>query len=148
MRTLNTSEQIAILDKIDELNQMIINCDIYRNYIYFHNMLIEDIDVQNKIQHFSLMKLEFEDVSRFGKYHPDFSTKRRELNQFKKELDLNPVIMEFKRAEFKLQELLDEVLYHTCIEVSENVNIVSDNPFFQMAQGGCATGGSCSCNVV
>ena len=56
--------------------------------------------------------------------------------------------MEFRRAEYQLQALLDEVLFHMSEDVSEHVNIVSDNPFFAKdSGGGCDTGGSCRCCV-
>lgn len=141
-------KEIEILDQLDALNDMIMQTEEYKQYCHYKLLLEQDLEVKSLINKFTKLKEDFEEVQRFGKYHPDFSTKRREINQFKKEMDMHPIIMEFRRAEFKLQGMLDEVLYHVSHEVSDHVNIVSDNPFFANGDSlGCSTGGSCGCKV-
>ncbi|MCC4722147.1 YlbF family regulator [Salinicoccus sp. RF5] len=142
-----TETELEILDQIDALNEKIRQTEVYRHYCKYRTLLEQDEEVAGLIDQFTRLKMDFEEVQRFGKYHPDFSTKRREINQFKKKLDMHPVIMEYRRAEYQLQEMLDEVLYHVSISVSSHVNVVSSNPFFSVSSdsGGCATGGSCGC---
>jgi cell fate (sporulation/competence/biofilm development) regulator YlbF (YheA/YmcA/DUF963 family) len=145
---MTIEKEFEILDQLDALNAKIIQTEEYKQYCHYRFLLDEDSEVKGLINTFKNLKDDFEEVQRFGKYHPDFSTKRREINQFKKELDMNPIIIEFRRAEFKLQEMLDEVLYHISHEVSDHVNIASDNPFFANGDSlGCSTGGSCGCKV-
>ncbi|MFD2829840.1 YlbF family regulator [Corticicoccus populi] len=145
---MTIDKEIEILDQLDALNEKITQTEEYKQYCHYRLLLDSDTEVKNLIDKFSKLKIDFEEVQRFGKYHPDFSTKRREINQFKKEMDMNPVIMEFRRAEYKLQEMLDEVLYHISQVVSEHVNVVSNNPFFASGDSlGCSTGGSCGCKV-
>lgn len=144
---MNTTETIEILDKIDIINEKIISSEPYQNFIRQSVTLEHDEVAQALIYKFNNLKIEFEEVSRFGKYHPDFSTKRRALNQAKKSLDMQDSVLEYRRAEYKLQEMLDEVLYEAGICISQHVNIVSDNPFFNASSGGCAAGGSCGCSA-
>lgn len=145
---MTIDKEMEILDQLDALNDMIVQTDEYIQYCHYRHLLEKDSEVKSLIDNFSRLKDDFEEVQRFGKYHPDFSTKRREINQFKKELDMHPVIMEYRRAEFKLQEMLDEVLYHISHVVSEHVNVVSNSPFFATGDSaGCSTGGSCGCKV-
>lgn len=135
-----------IMDLLDSLNDMVMNTEEYKNYFKYKGLLDTDDEVRNMIKHFARLKEDFIDVERFGKYHPDFSSKRREINQYKKMLDMHPIIMEYRRAEFQLQSLLDEILFIVGQSVSPHANIVSSNPFFSnSSNSGCATGGSCSC---
>lgn len=135
-----------IMDSLDSLNDMVMNTEEYKNYCKYKGLLDTDDEVRNMIKHFARLKEGFIDVERFGKYHPDFSSKRREINQYKKMLDMHPIIMEYRRAEFQLQSLLDEILFIVGQSVSPHANIVSSNPFFSnSSNSGCATGGSCSC---
>ncbi|WP_020008746.1 YlbF family regulator [Salinicoccus albus] len=139
-----TEKEMEVMDQLDALNEKVMETEIYQHYCKYSQLLDTDPEVSGMINRFTKLKEDFEEVQRFGKYHPDFSTKRREINQFKKQLDMHPVIMEYRRAEYQLQALLDEILYHVSIGVSENVNVVSDNPFFSVGEeGGCSSGGSC-----
>ncbi len=145
---MTTDIEMEVMDRIDHLNVMVRETDIYKYYCRYSRLLEEDAEVAGLISEFNRMKVDFEEVSRFGKYHPDFSAKRRELNNFKKTLDMHPVVMEYRRAEFQLQEMLDEVLFHISSSISDHVNVVSSNPFFSMSnESGCATGGSCGCQT-
>ena len=135
-----------IMDMLDSLNDMVTDTEEYNNYCYYKKLLDTDREVSQMIKKFVALKEDFEEVQRFGKYHPDFSSKRRELNQFKKSLDMTPIVMEYRRAEFQLQSMLDEVLFIVGQAISPHANIVSSNPFFSnSSNSGCATGGSCSC---
>lgn len=144
---MNTLETIEILDKIDVINEKIMSSEPYLDFIEKSVILEHDNEAQALIDKFNELKIDFEEVSRFGKYHPDFSSKRRALNQAKKALDMQGSVLEYRRAEYKLQEMLDLVLYEAGICISQHVNIVSDNPFFNTGDGGCAAGGSCGCSA-
>ena len=143
---MQTIMSFEIMDMLDSLNDMVTDTEEYNNYCYYKKLLDTDREVSQMIKKFVALKEDFEEVQRFGKYHPDFSSKRRELNQFKKSLDMTPIVMEYRRAEFQLQSMLDEVLFIVGQAISPHANIVSSNPFFSnSSNSGCATGGSCSC---
>ena len=143
---MQTMMSFEIMDMLDSLNDMVTDTEEYNNYCYYKKLLDTDREVSQMIKKFVALKEDFEEVQRFGKYHPDFSSKRRKLNQFKKSLDMTPIVMEYRRAEFQLQSMLDEVLFIVGQAISPHANIVSSNPFFSnSSNSGCATGGSCSC---
>ena len=52
------------------------------------------------------MKEQYEDVQRFGKYHPDYKTIMKEIRRLKREMDLDENVSEFRKAENDLQSLL------------------------------------------
>ncbi|WP_064093825.1 YlbF family regulator [Rossellomorea aquimaris] len=147
---LATIERMEILDSADELSQWILQSDVadtYRKCLY---KLRNSKDTQRKIHTFSRMKESYEEVQRFGRYHPDYKTIMKEIREVKREMDLDENVAEFRRAENELQDLLDEVSLLIGHSVSKNVKVPSGNPFFSSGSacgGGCGSGGSCGCSA-
>ena len=69
---LATIERMEILDRAEELAQMVLSSDIGENYFISLNRLQNDREAQEKIAAFAKMKERFEEVQRFGRYHPDY----------------------------------------------------------------------------
>lgn len=148
---LITSEWVTILDETDLLSSMILSSeqaqklrDAY-HYVYNDQLLVQ------KIANFTKMKEQYEDVQRFGKYHPDYHKIMKEIRKQKRELDLDERVANLKLAENDYQDLLDEVSLIVGKSVSESVKVPVSNPFFATSSSscgsGCGTGGSCSCSA-
>lgn len=141
-----TFSDVEILDQLDKVGLMIRESEEYHSYLKYKELLHTDKECRDLINRFTKLKEEFSEVERFGKYHPDFSEMRKKVNKMKKEVDMNPVVTEYRRAEYLLQNILDEVMFIIGQSVSEHANVVSHNPFFSgKSSGGCSTGSSCSC---
>ena len=145
------SDWIYILDATDELNEMILHSNqvialrAAREDVYNDASLVEQINAFNK------MKEHYEDVQRFGKYHPDYQTIMKEIREQKRAIDLNEKVAKLKIAENDFQDLLDQVSLIIGKSVSEAVKVPVSNPFFSTgsscSSGGCGTGGGCSCSA-
>jgi cell fate (sporulation/competence/biofilm development) regulator YlbF (YheA/YmcA/DUF963 family) len=146
---LATIERMEILDSADELSQWILNSDVAENYRESLYKLRNNIDTQRKIQKFTRMKESYEEVQRFGRYHPDYKTVMKEIRELKRDMDLDDNVAEFRRSENELQDLLDKVSQIIGHSVSKNVKVPTGNPFFSGSScgGGCGTGGSCGCSA-
>lgn len=59
------------------------------------------MELQTLIQQFTAMKERYEEVQRFGKYHPDYTTVSMKMRELKRSVDLHD-----KVAAFKEQKLL------------------------------------------
>lgn len=143
-----TLERVQILQCADELAQMIINSEIGENYFISLYKLQNDHEAQLKIKSFTSIKERFEEVQRFGKYHPDYKYVNLETRTRKREMDLHPAVIEFKKAENQLQEVLDQISVIVANSVSEHIKTPGGNPFFESgcSSGGCGSGGSCGCS--
>lgn len=144
------SDWIYILDATDELNEMILQSNqvialrAAREEVYNDALLVEQINAFNK------MKEHYEDVQRFGKYHPDYQTIMKEIREQKRAIDLNEKVAKLKLAENDFQDLLDQVSLIIGKSVSEAVKVPVSNPFFSTGSScgsGCGTGGGCSCSA-
>ncbi|SHT23958.1 Protein of uncharacterised function (DUF964) [Mycobacteroides abscessus subsp. abscessus] len=144
---LATSETIEILEYAEELASMVLESTVVEAYNICLNNVKKDRETQNKIKAFIQMKDRYEEVERFGRYHPDYKTVMMEIRNLKREVDLDLNVAEFKKAENDLQALLDEISVLIGRSVSDFIKVPTGNPFFESScGGGCSTGGSCGCS--
>lgn len=145
-----TSEWLHILDGADELSAMILQSEPVQQYRLAHKAVYENEALVQQINAFQRMKDQYEDVQRFGKYHPDYNTIMKSIRKQKRELDLNEAICALRVAENEVQYLLDEVSLLIGRSVSEAVKVPMSNPFFETGAScgsSCGTGGGCGCSA-
>lgn len=146
---LATIEGIEILEKADQLAAMIIDSEEAEHYRQCLYKLKNNKETQKKISDFVKMKEHYEEVQRFGKYHPDYKKVMMSVRELKRDMDLDMNVAEFRKAENAIQAILDEVSALIGRSVSEHIKVPTGNPFFDSTSGcggGCRTGGSCGCS--
>ncbi|WP_394532328.1 YlbF family regulator [Priestia aryabhattai] len=147
---LTTMRTVELLDESDHVANMVLQSDVAENYRQCLYRLNKDLHAQALIAQFVKIKEQYEDVQRFGKYHPDYKTITRQVRDVKRQVDLHATIAAFKKAENELQKLLDEISVILGQAVSEHVKVPTGNPFFDTGSscgGGCGSGGSCGCSA-
>lgn len=145
-----TIESVKLQSEAEKLAGMILQSETAENYRDCYKRLREDEEAGRIIRSFMSVKEQYEDVQRFGKYHPDYREISRKMREMKRELDLNDKVAEFKKAETELQSLLDEISIELGTAVSEHVKVPTGNPYFDglsSCGGGCGSGGGCGCKV-
>ncbi len=147
---LTTMRTVELLDESDHVANMVLQSDVAENYRQCLYRLNKDSHAQALIAEFMKIKEQYEDVQRFGKYHPDYKTITRQVRDVKRQVDLHATIATFKKAENELQKLLDEISVIIGQAVSEHIKVPTGNPFFDTGSscgGGCGSGGSCGCSA-
>ena len=147
-----TSEWALILDEADVLSAMILSSEQAQNLRVAYQSVYENPALVEQIRAFSRLKEHYEDVQRFGKYHPDYHIIMKRIREEKRALDLNEAIAQLKLAENDYQDLLDEVSLLIGKSVSDAVKVPVSNAFFaasasSCSTGGCGSGGSCGCSA-
>ena len=145
-----TSEWAFILDEADELSAMVLSSEQAQNLRNAYHEVYSDEKLVQQIHAFTRMKEQYEDVQRFGKYHPDYHIIMKKIREQKRNLDLDQRIANLKFAENEFQDLLDEISLVVGKSVSEAVKVPVSNPFFSTGSScgtGCGTGGGCSCSA-
>ena len=71
-------------------------------------------------------KVAYDEVMRFGKYHPDYQKVMLETRRRKRAYEMLPVVMDYKSKEVALQNLIDEVVSKIAFSVSKNVKIEAE----------------------
>ncbi|AQQ53817.1 YlbF family regulator [Planococcus lenghuensis] len=145
-----TSEWMLVTDVSDELSQMILESEQAARYAAAWNTVYTDKQLAAEVAAFQRLKDQYDEVQRFGKYHPDYSRVMKQIRVDKRRLDMHEKVAALRLAENDLQDLLDEVSFILGRSVSEAVKIPSGNPFFNSDSScgsGCGSGGACSCSA-
>jgi cell fate (sporulation/competence/biofilm development) regulator YlbF (YheA/YmcA/DUF963 family) len=147
---LATMERLEILDAAEQLAGQILESDVAEHYRYCLYKLNTNKETQAKIRKFTKMKELYEEVQRFGRYHPDYKRVMMEIRTLKRDMDMDEHVANFRHAENELQDLLDHVSLLVGRAVSEQIKVPTGNPFFSSGSacgGGCGSGGSCGCSA-
>lgn len=145
-----TQEFMEILDETDSLAEMIKKSDIMDSYQKAQEALNHNEEAQNLIKRFIHIKDHYDDVQRFGRYHPDYNQIMKDVRSEKRKMDMNEYVAAFKVAERELQRFLDEISEIVAQSVSENIIVPKDGLALTdggCASGSCGTGGSCGCQA-
>ena len=142
-----TLEYVEILDEAEALCQMILQSEEMKKYEEAKYSLDVDKEAQMRIQAFNDIKEHYEDVQRFGRYHPDYNQIMRDVRKVKREMDMDEKVAQFKVAERQLQGLLDEICGILARNVSEQIKSPVSGAALTDSGCGCGSGGSCGCQA-
>ncbi|PXW92626.1 cell fate (sporulation/competence/biofilm development) regulator YlbF (YheA/YmcA/DUF963 family) [Streptohalobacillus salinus] len=144
---LATIEIIDLLDETDELISMINHSEAMVNYLNKKEQLKKDSEAQALIRTFEQKKIDYEDIERFGRYHPDYSKILKETRLLKREIDMHDTVAAFTQAERQLQTLLEDVTEQLAHTISEDIIVEREHALFTEHKKGCSTGGGCGCSA-
>lgn len=139
-----------LLAETEHLARLIVESEEAKRYRWCKQQLANDEEAQRLIKRFNEYKERYEEVERFGKYHPDYQRIKQEMRAAKRELDLRDTVSQFKRAERELEDILNEVSRIVAYAVSDQIKVPTGHPFWDTmgcGGGGCATGGCGSCGI-
>lgn len=141
-------EVIAILDETDQLADMIQASETYEQYATAKAKLENDATAQRLYQDFLKSKMKFDEVQRFGRYHPDYQEIMLKARRQKRAYEMHHTVIQYKQKETDLQALIDEVVLTIVSSVSEHIKVDVGVPFFKSDAGcGCNSGHECGCNI-
>lgn len=142
-----TLEHLQLLDAADRLVDMLTESDVFARYRLSKDKLARDEEALALIRRFVRLREKYDEVQRFGKYHPDYKTVIKEMMEVKRELDMNDAISAYKKAEDDLNTLLYEISATIANAVSPSIKVPTGDPFFDRGcGGGCGVGGACGCH--
>jgi cell fate (sporulation/competence/biofilm development) regulator YlbF (YheA/YmcA/DUF963 family) len=140
-----TLEYADILDYSEALAKIILDSEDMHAYQEAKYALDHNKEAQQLIQAFIDIKEHYEDVQRFGRYHPDYNQIMKSVRSTKREMDMNDKVANFKVAERNIQNLLDEVSSYIALSVSQDIKAPKDGAALTDSGCGCGSGGSCGC---
>ncbi|MER2089230.1 MAG: YlbF family regulator [Sporosarcina sp.] len=144
-----TDEWITIIEHAEELTEMLLSSEAVADYREAYNDVYTDAELVKEIQEFTSMKERYEEVQRFGRYHPDYNIVMKSIRVQKRALDMNERVAELRLTENDVQYILDEIGSIIAKSVSDEVKVPAGSAFFSDSScgGSCGTGGGCSCSA-
>ena len=146
---LMTDEWVTIIEHAEELTEIMLSSEEVISYRQAHANVYSDAKLAESIHEFAKMKERYEEVQRFGRYHPDYNIVMKSIRVQKRELDMNEQVAALRLAENDVQHLFDEVGSIVAKSVSDSVKVPAGSAFFTGSScgTGCGSGGSCSCSA-
>lgn len=144
---LGNLEVVELLEHAERLGQMIKQSEDFEIYKRNKKAMYDDELTQSMLKEFNRMKEHYEDVQRFGRYHPDYSKIMKEVRTLKRDIDMHEPVAKYKLSETQLQMLLDdisEIIAHT---ISPNIKVPRDGLAWKDSGCGCGSGGQCGCQA-
>lgn len=148
MYAVETLDMTSVIEQAGELADMVNQSSEVSDYLYAKKRMREDQEVSRLQAVFQKKKQQYEEVQRFGKYHPDFDKVTAEVRELKRSLEMLDSVQVFKKAEAKLDEMLYQISRALADAVSPSIKVPSNNPFLEAISSGCGSGGgSCGCST-
>ncbi|MFQ3545866.1 YlbF family regulator [Halobacillus rhizosphaerae] len=142
---LATIEIVDLLDRSELIGQMVMESETMVHYQQSKLELEEDQDAQILIKKFQDIKEHYEDVQRFGRYHPDYNNIMKRVRSVKREMDMHEKVAQYKKAEREVQKLLDEISQSVAFSVSDQIKVPRNGMALTDSGCGCGSGGGCGC---
>lgn len=90
---------------IDEIKQS----EDYIRLQELHQIIETDSHIIKLIESFNKYKEKYQEVKKYGKYHPDLKQVQAQFAKSKTELYENEIIKEYKELEKRIQQTLDQI---------------------------------------
>ncbi len=144
-----TGEWMTIIEQAEGLADMLLTSEVVVEYRKAYHDVYSDAVLVAEIQAFSMMKERYEEVQRFGRYHPDYNIVMKSIRVQKRELDMNEQVAALRLAENDVQYLFDQIGSIVAKSVSDTVKVPAESAFSTGSScgDGCGTGGGCSCSA-
>lgn len=94
-----------VYDVIDEMKQS----SSYKRLLVLRQQIEESDAIQEKVNAFQQWNDAYNDVKKYGKYHPDLQQTRSRFRHAKQTLYEDPIVAEYKQLEQAIQQQLDSI---------------------------------------
>lgn len=112
----------AVYDLVDEIKSK----EEYKRLKELKIVLDSDPSLIELLDEFKKSKIKFEEVSKYGKYHPDLNQAQLDLAKIKTKVFTNEIISEYKLLENKIQKLLDDVSRQIAQSISPKIKFPNE----------------------
>lgn len=137
-------ETVGLLEHSEALATVIADSDVFCHYLERRKALVTSQSAQQLIARFQALKPNYEEARRFGRRYPNYQTIIAQTMAAKRAVDLHPLVAAYKRADRKLQQLLQAVSGKLAGAVSDSIKVPGPEVFFDQ---GCGTSCRCSPHV-
>jgi cell fate (sporulation/competence/biofilm development) regulator YlbF (YheA/YmcA/DUF963 family) len=132
----------VILHSYEVADTILVSTEI-QDYLESKKTMDNDPEAHQLIRELGRKKELFEETQRFGHFHPNYHEAMEAVKAFELQMERNPSIANFKRAEERLDKLLYTVSKTIAHSVSDTIKVPSNNPFPEEGKkkkGGCGCG--------
>ena len=104
-------------DLVDEIKEQ----PTFKRLMELQQQLDENEQLQQLITAFQKTNIKYEEVRKYGKYHPDLKDVQKQFQQAKSNLYSHPLIVEYKQLEQQIQKQLDTISKTIATSISNKI---------------------------
>jgi len=93
----------------------------YKKLLELKVVIAKTEEIQNLISNFNKLNNQYNEVAKYGKYHPDLKKVQKEFSIAKDLLYNNEVVKEYRRLEKFIQKKLDEISRSLAESISKKI---------------------------
>lgn len=113
--------RINVQIKALELVDLIKDSQDYRKLQQLGTIIDDNENIKNLIKDFKLAEDKFQEVKRFGKYHPDYHQVTKNFSEVKEKLYENELVKQYKQCERNIEKILSSIGNRVSESVSSNI---------------------------
>lgn len=110
-----------IIEKTYDLVDEIKAKKSYVRLLELSKIIKSDLNIHELIENFQRLNRKFEEVSKYGKYHPDLKQVQKDFSKSKEALYTNVIIKEYKDLENSLQHDLNTISMELALSISKKI---------------------------
>lgn len=122
---------VEILNKTYEVVEEIKNHPSYQFLIDSKKKMIEDKELQELIATFKKWNQKYEEVRKYGEYHPDLHRVQLQFSKAKEELFIHPMVLEYKKHEKVIEHILNQLSKDISKAVSAKIKYKNEIGLFK-----------------
>ena len=111
----------VIIEKTYELVDEIKGSNTYKRLLELKKIMDNDNLVQDLVITFQKLNIKYEEVVKYGKYHPDLKTVQSSFSKAKEKLYTNELVKEYKQLEAELQNDLNQISRELAVNISRKI---------------------------
>lgn len=113
--------ETKLIELAYEISDEIKEQKAYKRLLEIKKLTQTNPELINLINNFNKAKVKYEEVQKYGKYHPDLKQVQLLMQETKEALYTHELIIEYKKLEKTIQTVLDEVSASIANAVSKKI---------------------------
>ena len=118
-------DELVLYDLADLYAEKILNSDDFKRFVELNKIIKKELS--KEILSFKREESIYNDASKYGKYHPDLKKYQVNLSEAKRKLYSNPLMIEYKKLELKIQSDLNNDFNELKKSISNKLEISKIN---------------------
>lgn len=124
-------QMIVIEDAVDQLVATLQKSEVFLTYQSKYTQLTQDPKAQDLIASFHHYQEKLAEIEPYGSYVPEAATLKKQTLTAKRQMDLYPIIAEYKVAQLQFETVIDTLSVAIADKISTRIKVATRNPFFE-----------------
>jgi cell fate (sporulation/competence/biofilm development) regulator YlbF (YheA/YmcA/DUF963 family) len=114
------------VEMVDEIIRDIKSSKCYQSLLEHYDIMENDLELKKQLEQLEKAKNKYFEAKQYGAFHPDLKDRQRVYAEVKSSVFSLPIIIDFKKSESCVQEMLQEISEELASVVSSNIKFPNE----------------------